>query len=88
MRCDFDSPEIVSPEHLRHLHDMDLGEPCADSLLFAAGARDSCENPDLARGSCNITGRWPKTSPRAVQLPLLPAENPAQYVPMGSVGSK
>jgi len=39
MRCDFHSPEIVSPEHLRHVDDMDLGEPCADALLFAAGAR-------------------------------------------------
>jgi hypothetical protein len=45
MRCDFDSPEIVSPEHLRHLDDMDLGEPGADALLFAAGARDSCAPP-------------------------------------------
>jgi hypothetical protein len=39
MRCDFHSPEIVSLDHLRHLHDMDLGEPCPDALLFAAGAR-------------------------------------------------
>lgn len=35
----------------------------------------ACENPDLAHGSCNITGRWPKPSVRPVQFPLLPAEN-------------
>jgi len=45
MQCDFGSPESISPKHLRHLHDMDLGEPCADALLFAAGARDSCAPP-------------------------------------------
>jgi DNA repair photolyase len=38
----------------------------------------ACENPDLARGSCNITGRWPKPSPPMVQFPLLPAEDLAQ----------
>jgi DNA repair photolyase len=29
-----------------------------------------CKNPDLARGSCNIAGTWPRRQPRAVQ-PLL-----------------
>jgi len=38
----------------------------------------ACENPDLARGSCNITGRWPKPSPRMVQFRLLPEEKAAQ----------
>ncbi len=30
----------------------------------------ACKNADLARGSCNIAGTWPKGAPRAVQ-PLL-----------------
>jgi DNA repair photolyase len=30
----------------------------------------ACKNPDLARGSCNIAGTWPRRQPRAVQ-PLL-----------------
>jgi DNA repair photolyase len=48
----------------------------------------ACENPDLARGTCNITGRWSKASPRAVQFPLLPEENPAQYARIGRTGSR
>jgi hypothetical protein len=30
----------------------------------------TCKNPDLARGSCNIAGTWPRRAPRAVQ-PML-----------------
>lgn len=30
----------------------------------------ACKNSDLARGSCNIAGKWPRRSPRAIQ-PLL-----------------
>lgn len=30
----------------------------------------ACKNPDIARGSCNIAGTWPRRSPRAVQ-PML-----------------
>jgi DNA repair photolyase len=60
----------------------------------AAAAHDievsicACENPDLARGTCNITGRWFKASPRSVQLPLLPEEDPAQYAQIGGADSK
>jgi DNA repair photolyase len=30
----------------------------------------ACKNPDLVRGSCNIAGTWPRSSPRPIQ-PLL-----------------
>jgi DNA repair photolyase len=48
----------------------------------------ACENPDLARGTCNITGRWPKPSPRMVQFRLLPEEDLAQDARIGGAGSK
>lgn len=31
----------------------------------------ACKNPDLAQGSCNIAGRWPRRPPSAVQMPLM-----------------
>jgi DNA repair photolyase len=31
----------------------------------------ACKNPDLAQGSCNIAGTWPRRSPAAVQPPLM-----------------
>jgi len=31
----------------------------------------ACKNPDLARGSCNIAGTWPRWSPRAIQPMLI-----------------
>lgn len=31
----------------------------------------ACKNPDLARGSCNIAGTWPRQQACAVQPPLL-----------------
>jgi DNA repair photolyase len=31
----------------------------------------ACKNADLARGSCNIAGAWPRQSPAAIQPPLV-----------------
>jgi DNA repair photolyase len=31
----------------------------------------ACKNPDLAKGSCNIAGRWSRRPPSAVQLALM-----------------
>lgn len=36
----------------------------------------ACKNPDLARGSCNISGAWPG-APLSLQMPLLPPETVA-----------
>jgi hypothetical protein len=33
----------------------------------------ACKNPDLARGSCNIAGTWPRRSPRVIQPMLIKA---------------
>jgi DNA repair photolyase len=45
----------------------------------------ACENPDLARGTCNITGRWPKLPQPMVQYALL-ADGRARDVRMDRAG--
>ncbi len=38
----------------------------------------ACKNPDLARGSCNIAGTWPRRSSTAVQPLFMKAQSPAR----------
>jgi len=68
IRANGSSAQTLPPEARRRIFARMREAAAAHNIELSVCA---CKNPDLARGSCNIAGTWPRRQACAVQPPLL-----------------